>query len=308
MYVRYEFHPLVSALIDESAQGLRNLAELLQVHSVHHTIRHDPCFGPYDYGDHNAQQLPIFWVICAPSFKLEWMLPQLRILLEHGAELNVFHESLCITPLHFVMPSRDDTESARLTIARFLVKNGGDPNLPFPTLLQYIPCQTLCNCISYLSFSAEVILCLLEIGTNPNQCDKNGLTASILAVREGHNDSAMEPTHYCKPTQEKVCFGLEICTTTIHPWNWQAHRDHIVSLNYCLTTFLHTNAPLNCSNVHCTLRAQMVHCGQLNFVLTIFPQSNVAFRYFKAHYTWQAKMSKSFLVMHIINITMLYSV
>jgi hypothetical protein len=60
MYVRYEFHPLVSALIDESTQGLRNLAALLQVHSVHHTIRHDPRFGPYDYGDHNAQQLPIF--------------------------------------------------------------------------------------------------------------------------------------------------------------------------------------------------------------------------------------------------------
>jgi Ankyrin repeat len=198
MYVRYEFHPLVSALIDESAQGLRHLAALLQVYSVHHTIRHDPRFGPYDYGDHNAQQLPIFWVICAPSFKLEWMIPRLRILLEHGAELNVFHNSLRITPLHFVMtcrPYRDDEESARLTIARFLVKNGADLNLPFPTLLPYIPCQTLCDCIT-LTFSAEVILCLLEIGTNPNQCDKNGLTALILAVREGHDNSAYELLHY----------------------------------------------------------------------------------------------------------------
>jgi ankyrin repeat protein len=197
MYVCYEFHPLVSALIDESAQGLRNLAALLQVHSVHHTIRQDPRFGPYDYGDHNAQQLPIFWVICAPSFKLEWMIPRLSILLEHGAELNVFHQSLSITPLHFVMtcrPYRDDEESARLTIARFLVDNGANPNLPFPTL-PYHHYPTLCDCLK-LFFSAEVILCLLEIGTDPNQCDKKGLTALILAVREGHDNSAYELLRY----------------------------------------------------------------------------------------------------------------
>jgi hypothetical protein len=91
VYVRYEFHPLVSALIDESAQGLRNLAALLQVHSMHHTITHDPRFGPFGYGEYTAEQLPIFWVICAPSLNLEWMMPRLRILLEHGAELITQH-------------------------------------------------------------------------------------------------------------------------------------------------------------------------------------------------------------------------
>ena len=149
----YELHPLISALVDDSTQGLRNLAALLQVHSVHHTIQHDPRFGaPHGYGFFTQDQLPIFWVICAPSFKIEWMLPRLRILLEHGAEVNVyFHNSLRITPLHFVMtcrPDHDDEESARreesarLTIARFLVDNGADPNLPHPTL-PYKHCQTL---------------------------------------------------------------------------------------------------------------------------------------------------------------------
>ena len=297
MYVRYEFHPLVSALIDESTQGLRNLAALLQVHSVHHTIRHDPRFGPYDYGDHNAQQLPIFWVICAPSFNLEWMIPRLRILLEHGAEFNVFHQSLSIMPLHFVMTCRpycDDEESARLTIARFLVDNGADPNLPFPTL-PYHHCRTLCDCIK-LSFSAEVILCLLEIGTDPNQCDKKGLTALILAVREGQDDSAYELLRY----GANPLMRTDTRESPFLPGDLYYDISPIELASHCVLELLLDNIPTHQCTAQLLQHPLYLACanGPLRSVelcLNCIPQSNVAFRYFKTHFTWQAKMSKSTL-------------
>jgi hypothetical protein len=56
----YELYPLISALVDDSTQGLRNLAALFQVHSVHHTIWHDPRFGPHGYGFFTEDQLPIY--------------------------------------------------------------------------------------------------------------------------------------------------------------------------------------------------------------------------------------------------------
>ena len=264
---------------------------------MHHTIRHDPRFGPYDYGDHNAQQLPIFWVICAPSFNLEWMIPRLRILLEHGAEFNVFHQSLSITPLHFVMtcrPYRDDEESARLTIARFLVDNGADPNLPFPTL-PYHHCRTLCDCIK-LSFSAEVILCLLEIGTDPNQCDKKGLTALILAVREGQDDSAYELLRY----GANPLMRTDTRESPFLPGDLYYDISPIELASHCVLELLLDNIPTHQCTAQLLQHPLYLACanGPLRSVelcLNCIPQSNVAFRYFKTHFTWQAKMSKSTL-------------
>ena len=73
----YELHPLISALVDDSTQGLRNLAALLQVHSVHHTIRHDPRFGPpHGYGFFTQDQLLVHLLLrlngCYPGYAFCW--------------------------------------------------------------------------------------------------------------------------------------------------------------------------------------------------------------------------------------------
>jgi ankyrin repeat protein len=285
---------------------------------VHHTITHDPRFGPFGYGEYTAEQLPILWVICAPSLNPEWMIPRLRILLEQGAKLNVFHDLLCITLLHFVMtsrPYRDEEESARLTIARFLVDNGADPNLPHPTL-PYHHCRTLCDCIK-LSFSAQVILCLLEIGTNPNQCDKKGLTALILAVREGHS------------VYELLWYGanplMRSNSIEARNWFWQYNSYYNISPielacakgSHCVLELLLYNISTHQCTAHLLQRPLYLACanGPLRSVelcLDYIPTEQRGIALLQGALYVASKNEQvdaiHFLVMHIINITMLYSV
>jgi Ankyrin repeat len=83
---------------------------------------------------------------------------------------------------------------------RFLVDNGADPYLLYPNspyihLFQATTTKLSATALRYL-FSADVILFLLEIGSYPNQCNRNGVTALTLAVREGRDDSVYELLRY----------------------------------------------------------------------------------------------------------------
>jgi Ankyrin repeat len=301
---------------------LHPLAALLQVHSVHHTIRHYPRFGPHaGYGFFTQDQLPIFWVICAPSFKIEWMLPRLHILLEHGAEVNVYFHNTC-RPDHDDEESARHEESARLTIARFLVDSGADPNLLYPPNSPYPPlpsnhCQTLCDCIA-LYFSADVILFLLEIGSNPNQCNQNGVTALTLAVREGHDNSVYKLIHYggANPLMQtytiETCFQPGCLYYDVSPIELACAMGSL-----CVLELLLDKIPTHQRNAHSLQRSLYIECafGPLRSVehcLNYIPTEQRSITLLQGALYMASKSEQvnaiHFLVMHIINVTMLYSV
>ena len=172
-------HPFILALINNSEQGLRDVSAFLRrFGSVNIPIcsGHDYCKFVAD-GDRCVRiQLPIFWAIDRYHWDRQWGFSKLRILLDHGAVLNVIHESRCVTPLYLAL-----AEYENMGLARFLVENGANPNYGADV------CPVMVKCIKGNQWwkpaeRAYVVKYLLEIGTNPNQCDERGVPALLHAV------------------------------------------------------------------------------------------------------------------------------
>jgi hypothetical protein len=147
--------------------------------------------GPYRRGDdgwnHSRTQLPIFWAIDQYRWEEQWGIPRLRLLLDHGAELNVVHESRCVTLLSVAL-----YEDCHMGLVRFLVENGADPNFEDERI-----CLILVGCIKHSSvtppaFVACKVKYLLEKGTNPNQFDERGVSALMLAINCRRHDASVK--------------------------------------------------------------------------------------------------------------------
>ncbi len=182
-------HPFAKALIDNSEKGLRDvIAFLHQIKSVNLPIksRHKD-YSSFDGGRHTRTQLPIFWAIDRKHWKGgETGFARLRLLLDHGAELNVVHESRGVTPLYVALH-----EWCNMRLVSFLVENGADPNFGDDI------CPVLVGCIKHSSFTPPLLVAhkikfLLEKGTNPDQFDERGVSALMLAINCGRHDPSVK--------------------------------------------------------------------------------------------------------------------
>ena len=189
-------HPFVKALTDKSEQGLWDVSRFLhQIGSANLPItNHRKCrefpirYRRGDGWNHSPTQLPIFWAIDQIQYRWEerWGIPRLQLLLDHGAELNVIHESRGMTPLYVAL-----YEDCRMGLVRFLVENGANPNFGDEI------CPVLVGCIKHSSMTPPAVVAhkvkyLLEIGTNPDQFDERGVSALMLAINCRRHDASVK--------------------------------------------------------------------------------------------------------------------
>jgi Ankyrin repeats (3 copies) len=180
--------PFALALTNNSEVGLREVSAYLNLPTnrdqdmANSTIYHQG----YDYyfvdgGRSGRLTLPIFWAMDSHYFVQEWAIPRLAVLFDHGAEVNVLHELRKVTPLYFVM-----IRLQNLSLAKFLVENGADPNFEADI------CPILCDCIRkkcWGTSQTNTLRFLLEIGTDPNQYDNKGWTPLIVAIDCGDEET-----------------------------------------------------------------------------------------------------------------------
>jgi Ankyrin repeat len=191
-------HPFVDALTrDKSEQGFRDVSRFLhQIGSANLPITNHRkcrefrrCNRRHDGWIHTPTQLQIYWAIDQDLYhhwEERWGIPRLRLLLDHGAELNVIHETHGMTPLYVAL-----YEDCRIGIVKFLVENGADPNFGGEI------CPVLVGCIKYSSVTppflvARKVKYLLEKGTNPNQIDERGVSALMLAINCCRHDASVK--------------------------------------------------------------------------------------------------------------------
>ncbi len=149
-------------------QALWEIKSFLQIYSVNENIQ---------LGHSSLQQPPLYWVLSTILWDFDSVYPRILILLEHGAELNVLYKvnSVVTTPLHLVMTKLLESEDSNtISLGRLLVSNGADPNF------QAEVCPLLCDCLELHYRSVDIIVFLMEIGTNPNQFGKRGWTALMF--------------------------------------------------------------------------------------------------------------------------------
>ncbi len=185
-------------------QALWEIKSFLQFYSVNENIQ---------LGHSSLQQPPLYWVLSTILWDFDSVYPRILILLEHGAELNVLYKvnSVVTTPLHLVMTKILESEDSNtISLGRLLVSNGADPNF------QAEVCPLLCDCLELHYRSVDIIVFLMEIGTNPNQVGKRGWTALMFAVEAGYNDNVdvllrygANPTYRSKqPREREPCHPL----------------------------------------------------------------------------------------------------
>jgi ankyrin repeat protein len=173
--------PLALALTKNSEVALREVSAYLNLPSNRGFVNRTICHRGYHYyfvdgSRRGMYTLPIFWAIDSHYFMQEWAIRRLAILFDHGAEVNVLHKGRQITPLYHVMINLKN-----LSIAKFLVENGADPNFEADI------CPILCDYINRWE-GPKAIRFLLEVGTDPNQYDKQGWTPLIVAIHCGCDD------------------------------------------------------------------------------------------------------------------------
>jgi len=185
--------PLIACLIDERTEVSPDLSSLLSFYDVnekwpHWSLTHNNRVPWRTYDD----ELPVFWLLDkhlsalkgtgGPPSTEEWILPRLQILVQHGVDFNVHRRDeekpypYVTTPLYIAM-----VHIGSCRLANIMIENGA--KICFQCS-GYEP--IVCSLIKrqWWNPRMDVVRFALEKGAYPNECDEDGLTPLIIAIRD----------------------------------------------------------------------------------------------------------------------------
>ena len=193
---------LIECLLDDGQiECSPDLSRLLKIYPVNRSYPHSRWYSShYNYGatdNYDAgyeDQLPIFWLLDRhlngppymrnPIWKTTaWLHQRVQILLDHRVEFNVMYHS--VTPLYIAM-----IRVKSCPLANIMIEHGADINFGGDS------CPILCDCIKDLGGCYEVLSYSLQKGIDPNQFDRDGVTALILAIKDHQHDTVCALLEY----------------------------------------------------------------------------------------------------------------